>query len=77
MEFSKIITLAILGFHGFLILVVGAMKVRYNIDLEFLLGYTMPLAISMTGVYGLKSGVENYQKIKLSSNQENGSYKGI
>jgi hypothetical protein len=71
MEFSKKITIFVLVFHFALVLGVGIIKTLFGTDLEALLNYTMVLAVTVCGGYSVKAGVENYQKIKNSSQNIN------
>jgi hypothetical protein len=67
MEFSKLITSIVTGFWILLIIVSGALMVKINVDISYLIGYVQPVVLTMVGAYSMKAGVENYAKISNSS----------
>lgn len=65
---SKILTWFVLSFYFISLIMTVLVKIFKNIDITFMMDYLQPLAISIIFFYFGKSGVENWEKIKMSSN---------
>jgi hypothetical protein len=64
MEFSKRLTISVLIYHFVIIIAVGLTRVFTQIDLKYLLDYTLPLTITTLTAFLGKAAYENGNKIK-------------
>lgn len=66
MTTSKQLTWVILIFYVCMVITSVVSKVKFNIDIEYVLGYLQQLMIIIVVSYFGKSAVENFEKIRLS-----------